>query len=64
MVISVRDCRRTVCRRAGVVRRGDGAFHQRHVIRPAHNAPRGFREVGDLDRTGDSEQFILAVQQR
>ncbi len=48
----------------GIVRRGDGAFDQRHVIGAAHDAARGFGEIGDVDRSGDRQQLVLAVEQR
>src|SRR5271166_2033747 len=48
----------------GIVRRGDRAFHQRYVVRATYHATRRLREVGDVDRAGDRQQFVLAVEQR
>src|SRR5208337_535441 len=47
----------------GIVRRGDRAFHQRKVVRTFRHRARGFGEIGDFDRVGDREEFVLAVQQ-
>jgi len=46
-----------------IVGGGDGAFHQRQVVRPLDYGPRSFREIRNLDLFGDREQFVFAVQE-
>ena len=64
MVISVRDWRRTSCSRSascGVVTEpstSDTSYG------PFQHAAGGLREIGDLHRAGDGQQFVLAIQQR
>ena len=47
----------------GVVRRGDRAFDQGDVVRALDDGARGLGEIGDLDRAGHGQQFVLAVEQ-
>ena len=42
---------------------GDRALDQRHVVRALHHRPGGLGEVGDLDRAGEWDQLVLAVEQ-
>ena len=46
-----------------VVLRRDRAFDQGKIVRPLRDGARCFREIRDLDRAGDREQFILAIEQ-
>ena len=43
---------------------GDRPFHQGEVKLAFEGPARRLEEVGDLDPIGDSEQFVLAIQQR
>ena len=47
----------------GIVRRGDRAFDQREIVAPFDGAAGRLGKIGDLDRAGDGEQFVLAVEQ-
>ena len=46
-----------------VVRRRDRPLDERQVVRPATMPLRGLREVGDVDRAGDGQQLVFAVEQ-
>jgi len=46
-----------------VVRRGDGALHQREVIRPIDLAAGGLGEIGDLDGAGNLQEVVLGVEE-
>jgi hypothetical protein len=47
----------------GVVRRRDRALDQRQVERPGCGVRRRLGEVRDVDRAGDRQQLVLAVEQ-
>ena len=47
----------------GVMRRGDRPLDQRQVVGPLDDGARRLGEVGDLDRAGDREQLVLAIEQ-
>ena len=58
------ECAADVLDPFGVVRRGDRAFDQREVVGALRRRALGrLGEIGDLDRAGDGEQLVLAVEQ-
>ena len=57
-------CLRISLIRSRVVRRGDRAFDQTHVIGSGDLLRAGFQEVGDLHRFGDRQQLVFAIKQR
>src|SRR5208337_2543291 len=46
-----------------VVRRSDGAFHKRNIVRAFDDGAGSFGEIGDFDGADNGKEFVLAVQQ-
>ena len=59
-----RHCWRIMLDPLDVVGRRDRPLDQADVVGPGDLLGAGLEEVGDLDRVGDGQQFVLGVQQR
>ena len=58
------DCLPHLADALGIVRGGDRSLDQREIVGPVRDGARRFGEIGDLDRAGERQQLVLAIEQR